>query len=63
MSEFINLSPNSDKIVPYFGGLFPDEPLPKNGFIDLPDRAGFGVTLSRKGLVRPYKRTAKHSEM
>lgn len=29
VAEFINLSPKSDKIVPYFGGLFPDEPLPK----------------------------------
>jgi len=57
MAEFINLSPKSDKITPYFGGLFLDEPLPKNGFIDLPDRPGFGVTLNRKGLVRPYKRT------
>ncbi len=31
VAEFINLSPKSDKIVPYFGGLFPDEPLPKVG--------------------------------
>ena len=61
MSEFINLSANSDKILPYFGGLFPDEPLPKNGFIDLPDRAGFGVTLRRKGLVRCHKRPIEHS--
>lgn len=29
MAELINLSPKADKIVPYFGGLFPDEPLPK----------------------------------
>ena len=41
----------------YFGGLFPDEPLPKDGFIDLPDKPGFGVTLKRDGLVRPYIRT------
>ena len=26
--------------MPFFGGLFPDEPLPKDGFIDLPDRYG-----------------------
>lgn len=42
MAEFLNLSPKADKIVPYFGGLFPDEPLPKDGFIDLPDRPGTG---------------------
>ena len=42
--------------MPYFGGLFPDEPLPANGRIDLPDRPGFGVTLDRTGLTRPYQR-------
>ena len=47
--------------MPYFGGLFPDEPLPKDGFIDLPDRPGFGVTLNRDGLVRPYPRSAQQS--
>ena len=56
LAEYINLSPNSDKIVPYFGGLFSDEPLPANGFIDLPDRPGFGVTLKRDNLKRPYPR-------
>lgn len=58
VAEYINLSPKSDKIVPYFGGLFPDEPLPKDGFIDLPDRPGFGVTLKRDKLKRPYTRDA-----
>ena len=57
MSEFLNLSPKSDKIVPLFGGLFPDEPLPKDGFIDLPDRPGFGVTLNRTGLRRAHERS------
>ncbi len=34
-----SLSPmQADKIVPYFGDLFTDEPLPGNGFIDLPKR-------------------------
>ena len=61
LAEFINLSPNSDVISPYFGGLFPDEPLPANGFIDLPDRPGFGVTLCRDGLQRPYPRTPEAS--
>ena len=62
LAEYINLSPKADKIVPYFGGLFPDEPLPKAGFIDLPDRPGFGVTLYREGLKRPYPRSEKESE-
>lgn len=56
LAEFINLSPNADEITPYFGGLFPDEPLPKDGFIDLPDRPGFGITLNRDKISRPYVR-------
>eukprot|EP00045_Choanoeca_perplexa_P017980 m.273438 g.273438 ORF g.273438 m.273438 type:complete len:442 (+) comp17684_c0_seq22:905-2230(+) len=59
LAEYINLSPKSDKIVPYFGGLFPDEPLPKDGFIDLPERPGFGVTLDRSKLNRPHPRSAE----
>eukprot|EP00908_Phaeocystis_cordata_P000332 Transcript_10354.p2 GENE.Transcript_10354~~Transcript_10354.p2 ORF type:complete len:332 (-),score=88.68 Transcript_10354:106-1101(-) len=61
VAELINLSPASDAIVPYFGELFTDEPLPEGGFIDLPDRPGFGVTLNRENLVRPYPRTAEES--
>jgi len=61
LAEFINLSPNADTITPYFGGLFPDEPLPKDGFIDLPDRPGFGVTLCKDNLHRPYARPASAS--
>ena len=61
LAEYINLSPKADKIVPYFGGLFSDEPLPNDGFIDLPDRPGFGVTLNREGLKRPYPRTEEES--
>ncbi|XP_033743613.1 L-rhamnonate dehydratase-like [Pecten maximus] len=61
VAEFINLSPNADKIAPYFGGLFPDEPLPANGFIDLPDKPGFGVTLCKDTLRRPYQRSEDES--
>ena len=43
MAEFLNLSPDSDKIVPLFGQLFKDEPLPENGYITLSDKPGFGV--------------------
>ena len=57
MAEFLNLSPKADAIVPLFGGLFPDEPLPKDGFIELDDKPGFGVTLNRTGLRRCHERT------
>lgn len=64
MAEFLIMSPAADKIQPLFGDLFLDEPLPKDGFIDLdPERHGFGVTLNPKiNLVRPYKRTPKTYE-
>lgn len=62
VAEYINLSPKADKIVPYFGGLFLDEPLPADGFIDLPDRPGFGVTLKRDNLRRPYERSAEEAK-
>ncbi|XP_013408765.1 uncharacterized protein LOC106172549 [Lingula anatina] len=62
LAEFINLSPKADKIIPYFGDLFTDEPLPKDGFIDLPDRPGFGVTLRKDQLVRPYPRSDEESK-
>mmetsp|Transcript_23484 Transcript_23484/g.37863 ORF Transcript_23484/g.37863 Transcript_23484/m.37863 type:complete len:426 (+) Transcript_23484:82-1359(+) len=66
MAEFLVMSPNADKIVPYFGALFTDEPLPKNGTLALPDdRPGFGVTFNRKGLdlKRPYARTVPTSKL
>lgn len=56
LAEYINLSPKADQIVPYFGELFPDEPLPENGVIQLPERPGFGVTLNKTNLKRPYER-------
>ncbi|GAB5363719.1 hypothetical protein AAMO2058_000908100 [Amorphochlora amoebiformis] len=62
MAEFLVMSPGGDKIVPYFGSLFTDEPLPKDGKITLSaDKPGFGVTLNVKGLnlKRPYDRTEK----
>ena len=61
IGEFINLHPDATALAPYFGGLFPDEPMPKNGRITLEQisKPGFGVTLNREGLVRPYPRTAE----
>lgn len=51
-------SPKADKIVSYFGNLFKDEPLPKDGYVELTDKPGFGVELNREelNLRRPYPR-------
>ena len=62
VAESINLSPGADTIVPYFGGLFPDEPMPKDGWIEVPTKPGFGMTLKRDNLKRPYNRPAADSE-
>jgi len=57
VAEFLIMSPKADSIVSYFGNLFTDEPLPKDGYVKLdPSRSGFGVTLNRSALdlKRPY---------
>eukprot|EP00580_Thalassiosira_gravida_P006879 CAMPEP_0201627298 /NCGR_PEP_ID=MMETSP0493-20130528/2480_1 /ASSEMBLY_ACC=CAM_ASM_000838 /TAXON_ID=420259 /ORGANISM="Thalassiosira gravida, Strain GMp14c1" /LENGTH=187 /DNA_ID=CAMNT_0048097669 /DNA_START=109 /DNA_END=672 /DNA_ORIENTATION=+ len=58
MAEFLVMSPKADSIVSFFGNLFTDEPLPKDGYVELPNKPGFGVTLNREGLnmTRPYAR-------
>ena len=49
--------------MPYFGKTFIDEPLPKDGYVDLdPKRHGFGVTLNPDLKLRrpsPHKLKAK----
>jgi L-rhamnonate dehydratase len=56
------MSPKADKIVSYFGKLFKDEPLPKDGYVQLSERPGFGVELNRDELIlkRPYPRGPTH---
>jgi len=59
LAEFINLHPTGDDISPYLGGLFSDEPMPLEGKIHLHQisKPGFGITLIKDGLVRPYERS------
>lgn len=62
IAEFLVMSPQGDEITSYFGKLFKDEPLPKEGFVELPhDKPGFGVELNREALnlIRPYPREDK----
>eukprot|EP00747_Dinoflagellata_sp_TGD_P166438 gnl/TRDRNA2_/TRDRNA2_189217_c0_seq1.p1 gnl/TRDRNA2_/TRDRNA2_189217_c0~~gnl/TRDRNA2_/TRDRNA2_189217_c0_seq1.p1 ORF type:complete len:470 (+),score=98.27 gnl/TRDRNA2_/TRDRNA2_189217_c0_seq1:86-1495(+) len=60
LGEFINLSADACEIKPYFGALFLDEPLPKGGKITLEqiDKPGFGCTLNKEKLKRPFARPA-----
>lgn len=55
-TEFLMMAPGADRIVPMFGALFRNEPLPVDGRLTVPDDPGFGVELNRDlPLVRPYK--------
>jgi L-rhamnonate dehydratase len=50
------MSPKADELVPLFGELFTDEPLPKDGYLELTDAPGWGVELNQNlGLIRPYE--------
>ena len=52
--------PQADRIVPLFGTLLKNEPLPKDGLIYLSDAPGFGVELNDDlKRVRPYARPQK----
>ena len=50
MAEFLMMSPAADQIVPIFGDVFMDEPLPQDGYLILPDKPGWGVELNRDEL-------------
>lgn len=55
VAEFLVMSPKADEIVPLFGNLFKNEPLPKNGYLELPDKPGWGVELNNSlKRIRPY---------
>jgi L-rhamnonate dehydratase len=55
--EFLVMSRRGDEIVPVFGDLFKNEPLPKEGCITLSEAPGWGVELNRAtaNLRRPYQ--------
>eukprot|EP01083_Nonionella_stella_P190307 704821_1 len=62
MTELIMAgAPNADRIAPIFGNLFIDEPLPKNGYIELDEnKYGFGLTLNPDvKLKRPFEHEQK----
>jgi L-rhamnonate dehydratase len=57
IAEFLVMSPKADELVPLFGELFLNEPMPKDGYVELTEAPGWGVELNDKlDLVRPYER-------
>ena len=56
LAEFLVMSPAADRVVPLFGELFRDEPLPRDGYVKLTDAPGWGVELNDKlDLIRPFE--------
>jgi L-rhamnonate dehydratase len=58
-AELLMTSPRADLVLPFFGGLLADEPLPVNGRLRLAqlDRPGFGVEIAAgAALERPFPR-------
>ena len=37
------MAPKADEVVPMFSPLLVDEPVPVDGYLDVPDAPGFGV--------------------
>lgn len=55
VGEILIMSPEADEVVPVFGDLFANEPLPVDGYLDLSDAPGWGVELNPElVLERPY---------
>jgi L-alanine-DL-glutamate epimerase-like enolase superfamily enzyme len=48
--EYLANSPDGKSVLPVFGDLFLDEPIPTNGYLDISelDKPGFGLTLNPK---------------
>ena len=46
LKEFINLHPKATEVVPIFGKMFTNEPVPIKGEVSLTDLPGFGVELN-----------------
>ncbi len=58
-TEMIMMAPEADKVLPAFGGLLLDEPVPYNGRLKVSDleKPGFGVELNPQvAFSRPYAR-------
>ncbi len=58
--EFVLVSDDGASVVPLYGSLFENEPLPKQGKITLSEAPGFGVELDRsRALTRPFLHSSK----
>lgn len=58
--EFVNASDDGASIVPMYGPLFTNEPLPERGRIRLSSDPGFGVKLNRElRLSRPFSHSSR----
>ncbi len=56
--EYVANSPDGLTIKPVFGSMFANEPVPKDGRIDISDAPGFGLTLADSLSLKPYSAQA-----
>jgi L-alanine-DL-glutamate epimerase-like enolase superfamily enzyme len=53
--EYVANSPDGRSVRPVFGDLFLDEPVPKDGRIDVGDAPGFGLTLNPRATLKRWR--------
>ncbi|OXV05078.1 hypothetical protein Egran_07154 [Elaphomyces granulatus] len=53
--EYVANSPDGRSVLPVFGSLFTNEPVPQNGRLDVSDAPGFGLTLNRGPALVPHE--------
>jgi len=64
IAEFLVMSPKADQLVPLFGELFLNEPMPQDGYLELTDAPGWGVELNDQlELIRPYEGSASKARV
>jgi L-rhamnonate dehydratase len=55
LCEYVAASPDGKSILPVFGALFANEPLPQNGRLKLSDAPGFGMDLGDRSRLKLFK--------
>jgi hypothetical protein len=55
IGEYINNSPDGQSVLPAFGELFLNEPVPTNGTLDVSDAPGFGLELNPNAGLKLFK--------
>jgi L-rhamnonate dehydratase len=55
LGEYINNSPDGQSVLPCFGELFLNEPIPTDGKLDVSDAPGFGLELNPEAGLKLFR--------